>query len=109
MGFRTGSDQSATSGASLPAVHASPRNWEVVRPHGSQRRSRPHMKPGTMTPWSSSTTSDFAVTGSVTAGTPLHRTGRSSATYALARAGEDDPAAGAEPRMTNQDMRQWYG
>ena len=58
-GVRTRSDQSVTSGALLSAVHVSPKNWKVVRPRGSQRGSRPHMTPGTVTPWSSSPTSDL--------------------------------------------------
>ena len=40
MGIQARSDQSVTSGASLPAVHVSPKNWKVVRPRGSQRGSR---------------------------------------------------------------------
>ena len=35
-----------TSGALLPAIQVSPKNWMVVRPGGSQRGSRPHTTPG---------------------------------------------------------------
>jgi len=39
VGIRTRSDQSATSGLSLPAVHVRPADYKVVHPRGSQRGS----------------------------------------------------------------------
>jgi hypothetical protein len=45
-GIRPRSDQSVTSDASLPAVHARPDSLKVVRPGGSQRGSQRHA------PWS---------------------------------------------------------
>ena len=40
LGIRTRSDQSATSGAFLSAVHVRPESHKVVRPGGSQRGSQ---------------------------------------------------------------------
>jgi hypothetical protein len=45
--FHTRSDQSATLGLSLPAVHIRPENYKIVHLCGSHR-------PGTTTLWSSS-------------------------------------------------------
>jgi hypothetical protein len=36
-GFRTRSEHSTTSDASLPAVHVSPKSWKLVRPAGSRQ------------------------------------------------------------------------
>jgi hypothetical protein len=57
--IRIRSDRSVTSSALLPAVQVSPENWKVVRPRSSQCGSRPHMTPGTVTPWSSPPISDL--------------------------------------------------
>jgi hypothetical protein len=46
MGVRVRSDQSVTSGSSLPVVHVGPENRKVVRPRGSQHGSRLYIKSG---------------------------------------------------------------